>query len=155
MMIEALAAILIFSLGILAMMGLQANSVKLSSDAKYRSDANMLANELIGQMWVSDRTIANLQANFTGVTGVTTGPGYSAWVNNVAAALPGVTGIIANQPIVTIVTQNPTPPATSVTNLVTIKIFWKSPDEPVAAGSLCGVATTQAAHCYIATAQII
>ena len=44
MLIEALVAILIFTLGIVALMGLQANSMKQMSDAKYRTDASYLAN---------------------------------------------------------------------------------------------------------------
>jgi type IV pilus assembly protein PilV len=154
MMIEALAAILIFSLGILAMMGLQATSVKLSGDAKYRTDASMLANELIGQMWVSDRTPATLQTTYQGGAG-TNGAAYTAWITDVTNALPGVAGVAANQPIVTVVTQNPVAPATSVTDVVTITIFWKAPNESAATGKLCGVANTSAAHCYITMAQII
>ena len=63
-LIESLLAILIFSLGILALVGLQAAAVKQSADAKYRTEAALLANEIIGQMWVSDRTTAVLQGNF-------------------------------------------------------------------------------------------
>ena len=56
MLLEAFIAILIFSMGILAIVGMQASAVKTSADAKYRSEASLLANELIGQMWVSNRT---------------------------------------------------------------------------------------------------
>ena len=79
-LIEALLAILIFSLGILALVGLQATSVKQSADAKYRTEAALLANEIIGQMWVSDRTTAVLQANFEspGAPPITTGMPGSA-----------------------------------------------------------------------------
>jgi type IV pilus assembly protein PilV len=154
MMIEALAAILIFSLGILAMMGLQATSIKLSGDAKYRTDASMLANQLIGQMWVSDRTPATLQAAYQG-GGANNGAAYTAWLTNVTNALPGVAGVAANQPIVTVVPQVPVAPATSVTNIVTITIFWKAPNESAASGKLCGITNTSAAHCYITLTQII
>jgi type IV pilus assembly protein PilV len=154
MLIEALIAILIFSLGVIAMMGLQAASVKLSGDAKYRSDANLLANELIGQMWTSDRTPATLVTNFQGGAG-TNGAAYNNWVADVAAALPGVNGVAANQPVVTVTQVPPTPPATSTSDQVTITIFWKSPNEPASTGTICGVAKPSAAHCYIAMAQII
>jgi len=59
MLLEALIAILIFSLGILAVIGLQAQSIRNSAESKYRSDASFLANQLIGRMW-ADR--ANLAA---------------------------------------------------------------------------------------------
>ncbi|MEQ1533455.1 MAG: hypothetical protein HOO97_04820 [Sideroxydans sp.] len=51
MILEALISILIFSMGILAIVGLQANSIKMSSDAKYRTDASLLADRLVGMMW--------------------------------------------------------------------------------------------------------
>jgi type IV pilus assembly protein PilV len=64
MILEALIAILIFSFGILAIVALQAVSVKLAGDAKYRSDASMLAEELLAEMWTSDRVPANMSALF-------------------------------------------------------------------------------------------
>ena len=64
MLIEALIAILIFSVGVLGIIGLQGSATKASTDARYRSEAALLANELIGRMWTSDRTQATLQAAF-------------------------------------------------------------------------------------------
>ena len=51
MMLEALISILIFSMGILGIVGLQANSIKMSTDAKYRSQASLLANQYLAAMW--------------------------------------------------------------------------------------------------------
>ncbi len=155
MLLEALIAILIFSVGVIAMIGLQAASVKLSSDAKYRSDASMLANQVIGQMWVSNRTPAALQTNFQGGGG-TNGSAYTAWASGVAAALPGVAGIPANQPTISVSAVIPTAPATNSSSLVTIRLFWKSPSESGSTTTMCnGVTNPSAAHCYIATAQIL
>lgn len=50
-LLEALIAILIFSLGILALVGLQANMLQSTSDAKYRADASYLAQQKLGLMW--------------------------------------------------------------------------------------------------------
>ncbi len=50
-LLEALVAILIFSIGIVALMGLQAASLKNVADSKFRADASFLANQLVGQMW--------------------------------------------------------------------------------------------------------
>lgn len=85
--LEALMAILIFSIGILAIIGLQAASISNATAAKYRTDASLLANQVIGQMWVSDK--ASLAANFTGALGVG-GPNYQAWASSVEQSLPGV-----------------------------------------------------------------
>ena len=46
MLLEALIAILIFSLGVLGIVGMQASAVKASRDAKYRADAGLLAARL-------------------------------------------------------------------------------------------------------------
>jgi len=83
--LEALISILIFSIGILAIVGLQAASIKNVAAAKYRTDASLLANQVIGQMWVSDKSNAALVANFSSPAGAN----YLAWANTVAQGLPG------------------------------------------------------------------
>jgi type IV pilus assembly protein PilV len=61
-LIEAMVAVLVFAVGVLAMIGMQTLAVKTASDAKYRADAAYLANQLIGQMWTADRISSS--ANF-------------------------------------------------------------------------------------------
>ncbi len=137
MLIEALIAILIFSIGVLGIIGLQGSAVKVSTDAKYRSEAALLANELIGHMWASDRTQATLQAAYASATN---GAGYQqwAWIGSVAAtpgtqAAPAVgtvlgtlPGAMANPPTVAIV---PSVGTAVPTSQVTITIFWQVPGE--------------------------
>jgi type IV pilus assembly protein PilV len=65
MLIEALLAILIFSIGVLGLVSLQAAANKASTQAKYRTEASLLANDLIGRMWVSDRTVGTIVSNFS------------------------------------------------------------------------------------------
>lgn len=122
-LIEALVAILVFALGVLAVVGLQTLSIKQSSEAKYRADAMLQANELIGQMWVSDRTFATLNSRF-----VAGGADFDAWVARMTATnlLPG---IATHQP--TVVVQQigaAVPPS----NRVTVTVSWKAPNEPAA-----------------------
>ena len=57
--LEALIALLIFSLGILALVGLQAAMIKNTSDNKYRVDASFLAQERIGRMWADHTNLGN------------------------------------------------------------------------------------------------
>jgi type IV pilus assembly protein PilV len=116
MLLEAFIAILIFSMGILAIVGMQASAVKSSTDARYRSEASLLANDLIGQMWVGDRTPTTMQTNFQGGGG-TDGAAYTAWYSKVQATLPGSA---ANPPLVSI------DPATSI---VTVAVQWKAPND--------------------------
>lgn len=51
-LIEALAAIVIFSVGILSMIWLQVAATRQASDARYRLEASFAANQVLGQMWV-------------------------------------------------------------------------------------------------------
>lgn len=50
-LLEALIAILIFSMGVLAVVGLQAAMIKNSTDAKFRSEAGLIAQQRIGLIW--------------------------------------------------------------------------------------------------------
>lgn len=50
-LLETLIAILIFSFGVLGIVGLQATMVTSTTDAKYRADASYIAQQRIGQMW--------------------------------------------------------------------------------------------------------
>lgn len=50
-LLEALIAILIFSVGVLAIVGLQAFMLKNTSDSKYRADASYIAQQRLGAMW--------------------------------------------------------------------------------------------------------
>lgn len=52
-MLEALIAILIFSMGILAIVGLQAAMVKNTSDARYRAEATFIAQQKLGEIWTN------------------------------------------------------------------------------------------------------
>ena len=53
-LLEAFIAILLFSMGILALVGVQATAVKHAADAKYRAEAAYLANQIIAQMWAEN-----------------------------------------------------------------------------------------------------
>lgn len=136
MLLEGLISILLFSVGILAIVGLQAASIKMVADAKYRSDASLLADQLIGQMWASDRTTATLQANFSSPNGAS----YTNWLNSVyASSLPGI-GASGVAPTVTFTTNTNT---TVNSSIATITIYWSSPNEPAQA------------HKHIVVAEII
>lgn len=110
MLLEGLIAIFIFSLGILAIVGMQAVATKQVTDARYRSEAALLVDDLFGMMWTSDRDPLQLKAKFESpaVTqsasagasgGGSGGPGYQAWLQKVQATLPGTA---SNPPVVTL-----------------------------------------------------
>ena len=64
-LLEALVAILIFSIGILAIVGLQAASMKNTSLAKSRIDASLIANQRLGEIWIDIPTLTTNPAAFT------------------------------------------------------------------------------------------
>ncbi len=124
MLIEALIAILIFSIGILGIIGLQASAVQQSTDAKNRAEAAYLADQLIGQMWSGDRTPATL-VNLYDTDGCGSCTGRNAWTATVQGVLPGVFTTTDTNPSVNVApTTDPTTGA--VTSVVTISVFWRA-----------------------------
>jgi type IV pilus assembly protein PilV len=82
-LIEILVAILLFALGVLALVGLQGSLTRAQTAAKVRTDAAALASEVIGQMWGD---LANLSA-YSG-TSCASHARCKEWQNKVATALP-------------------------------------------------------------------
>ena len=112
MLLEALISILIFSIGILGIVGLQANSIKMSSDAKYRSDASLLANQYLGSMWgavasgvaapsvacaasfnvLMPQGLGDFNSNPAGIS-------YTPWLNTVQGTLPNATADVVTNTV--------------------------------------------------------
>ena len=103
--LEAMIAILIFSIGILGLVGMQVTAISNVSDAKYRADASFFADQIIGQMWASRVSVTDA----SGVTVFTADPSYAwpssapnavtaAWASGVAAYLPQGSAVIAIDP---------------------------------------------------------
>lgn len=66
-LLESLIAILIFSFGILGLVGLQAASIKNTTQAKERIDASLVANQRIAEMWVDRANLAGYAETDTDV----------------------------------------------------------------------------------------
>ena len=58
-LLESMIAIVIFSMGILALAGLQSVLVRNTSDAKYRAEATFIAQQSLGRVWVGSGTLAD------------------------------------------------------------------------------------------------
>ena len=102
-LLEALIAILIFSFGVLGIVGLQAQALRFTNDSQYRAEAVYLANSLISQMWVdSYNTMGTISTigfvaggvlAATGVVLVVTAPKSKATVARVSPVVsPGFLG---------------------------------------------------------------
>ncbi len=119
MLLEALIGILIFSLGILALVGMQAIAVRLSTDARDRAEASNLASQLVGDMWTNRATLANYAYDGTG----TPPAALQDWVDQVEASLPDADD---NPPTVTIAASAL---GASVGTETTITLRWRNPSE--------------------------
>ena len=122
--LENMIAVLVFSMGIIGIVGLLAASVQSTAGAKYRIDASLLADQIIGQMWVDDKANASLKTNFESPSGAK----FVTWKSAVTNTLPG---IAANPPTIAI----------DVNNVATVTVLWQAPGEP-------------AAHNYVLSARI-
>ena len=109
-LLEALVGILIFSIGILALMGLQAQSIRNTVEAKYRNEAAYLANQIIGQMWVDRADLADYDTTGGANANMT------AWRARVANTLPRVVAGGTNSPTIAV-----------AANQVTVTVFWQMP----------------------------
>lgn len=134
-LIEALLGILIFSLGILALIGMQAAAISAQSDARYRMEAANQAEKIVNTIWLSvDRTTATtLQTSLltfqhmTGGTGCAfTGSASSnalatSWASAVQATGTGLPGSTSAMQQITVDTS------TAGFNKVSVSVCWLAP----------------------------
>jgi type IV pilus assembly protein PilV len=127
-LLESLVAILIFSIGILALVGMQASAINNVSDSKYRSTAGFLADSIIGTIWATSPVLINdsnvseskPDPNFCtpACAGTTaSSPAVIAWVSGVMDALPNASG--ANAPTIAVSGA-----------MVTVTVSWQPPRSP-------------------------
>lgn len=91
MLLEALIGILIFSIGILGLVGLQAASIKNTTEARYRSEAAYLANQIVGRMWSDRGNLAAYAVTTATVCSTSATTPIQLWLCQVETNLPGVT----------------------------------------------------------------
>jgi type IV pilus assembly protein PilV len=127
-LLEALVALLIFSFGVLGLIGILAGSIRATNDARYRAEAANLAHALIGDMWST--AAAELDTQFGAG-----GPKIAAWRTQVAELLPSATG--SNVPVVDL----SQPGLSTQSRSVVITVYWQLPGE-------------SARHQVLVTAQI-
>ncbi len=103
MLIEVLVSFLIFSVGVLALVGLQARMGRAQTAAKARADASYLANELVGVMWSDMKNLSSYSdcAKYARCLD---------WQNKVAQSLPAATTTVT---------------VTASTGEVSIRIQWR------------------------------
>ncbi|MBN9461821.1 MAG: type IV pilus modification protein PilV [Burkholderiales bacterium] len=140
MLIEALVAILLFSIAILGIVGLQARGVEVVRDAEYRAQASLFANQIIGRMWADRFNVPTYALNAGGAAAAcaaganaSANPAVADWLNSVAGAgvagaLPGAAGLLQQIDV-------------APNNVVTVTVCWQAPQDA-------------APHAFTMTAQI-
>jgi type IV pilus assembly protein PilV len=144
MLLEALIGILIFSIGILALVAMQARSINVLADAQYRIEAVNLSNRLLSQIWVNvDRSNATATqasllnfahqtdgnpdtCNFGG--GASASPIVTAWANLVTTGTADGTGTKPLLPGANASMQQ-VAVDTGTSNRVIITVCWRAPNE--------------------------
>jgi type IV pilus assembly protein PilV len=130
-LLEALIAILLFSMGMLALAGVQAAAIKNAAEAKYRAEASFLASQIIAQMWGENpANLASYQHNATTTAPCTfsgtasTNANVVAWLGT--ASTPGT--VAGNLPSAPATRQQIT---VGANNAVTVTICWQPPADPL------------------------
>jgi type IV pilus assembly protein PilV len=118
-LLEALIAILIFSIGILAAVGMQAAAIKSVTDSKYRTQASFFANTLIAKMWTDAVNVGSYAYPGSGPVPAKVQP----WVNDVTTGTSRMPLAVTYPPIVTVAN------ATAQGGTVTVQVRWQLPEE--------------------------
>jgi type IV pilus assembly protein PilV len=113
-LLESLMALLIFSVGLLGLLGLEARVMNTSVNSENRNRAAMLASEVASQMWLNNAVSATTPA----IVAVTASAG-----NQTQGGLPGG--------VVTVV------PVAGTTNAADITVTWQEvSDAPLSPSTL-------------------
>jgi type IV pilus assembly protein PilV len=123
-MVEVLVALVVFSLGVLGLIRLQATAVRMSTDARQRAEATFLADQLLARLLIADPSTAATFAHRPdgSVTCAPTGtasanPVVTEWLTQVTATFPRA--LAAEQQVVV---------ATGAATDVTVRMCWKNAD---------------------------
>jgi type IV pilus assembly protein PilV len=114
-LLEALIAILIFSFGVLGLVGLLGSSIRITNDARYRSEAANLASAMIAEMWTMTAAQMDMQFGSGGAK-------LTDWQDKAKALLPSA----ATYPPTVDLTQ---PGLSPESRTVVVTVFWQMPGE--------------------------
>jgi type IV pilus assembly protein PilV len=121
-LIEALVSMLIFSFGVLGLMGLESRAINYSVDADDRNRAALFASEVASSMWAAGTV------NVPAVPVSTNAFVQPAYATLLARVNDPTNGGLPNG-VVTII------PVAGTTNAADIQITWKPPSQTAAADS--------------------
>ena len=109
-LVEVLVSLVVFSIGVLGVVGLQARAVQYSVDAEDRNRAALLVNDIVSQMWLQQTVSLDK-------------PTITAWQTRVRdAAVSGLPNAAA------------TIGEADANGVVSVTITWRSPSKRTADG---------------------
>jgi type IV pilus assembly protein PilV len=124
-LIEALLGILIFSIGILALIGMQSVAVKNTVDARYRTEAAYLASGVVSQMRLDMANLTLYPDSNTSSYAPRT-----AWRNQVEAMLPGINiASVQRVPSISLVPGPTYAGDADAPSQITVVVRWLQPGE--------------------------
>jgi len=124
-LIEALLGILIFSIGILALIGMQSVAVKNTVDARYRTEAAYLASSVVSQMRLDMANITLYPDTNTGSYAPRT-----TWRSQVEATLPGINvASVQRVPSINLVPGPTYAGDLDAPSQITVVVRWLQPGE--------------------------
>lgn len=122
-LVECLVAILIFSIGVLGIVGLQGRSIADAGENNYRAQAALLGGQIIGRMRLDPAALSTYALNGTATPGnCAAGSNASSntvvtdWLSQVGSALPAATALAQQVNV-------------NGTGQVAVTLCWKSPRE--------------------------
>jgi type IV pilus assembly protein PilV len=123
-MIEVMVALLVFSLGVLGLVAIQATAVRMATDARDRATAVFLADQLLARMLIADpltaATFAHLPSGSVACSpsgSPSTNAVVTGWLAEVAALLPNA--VSAQQQVV----------VNAANSQVTVRLCWQNGNE--------------------------
>lgn len=138
-LIESLVALAVFAVAVLGLVTLNASSTRIAQDARLRSEASLLADDLVARMFASSR--AAVQADFS-----TGGPRFAQWLNDRVRA-PG-TGLPGGDATVTFAAVGGEPLS------VRIVVTWLPPRDAVRDASGAALAVSRPRQHITVTALV-
>lgn len=124
-MIEVLVSLLVFSMGVLALVSIQATATRMATDARDRALATFLADQLLARMLIADpATAATFAHQPDGTTAcspsgaVSTNAVVTGWLAEVTQQLPNAAS--GSQQVV----------IDTATSQVTVRLCWQNGNDP-------------------------
>lgn len=112
---ESIIALMIFMIGILGIIKYQGESIIATSDSQYRINASLMADSLIGDMWIQQGNIDTIVDKSSDT--------YKDWFTQLESSLPRVVdGESETAPIITLVN------GVGGAKVINITIKWKQPN---------------------------